>query len=145
MGALILPRSGPVYADASVFIYSVEKHLQFGPVLRPLWQAAAVGNITVVTSELTVLETLVGPIRANNRDLVEDYERLFHLPSIETVPISLTELREAARLRAMIPTLRTPDAIHAATAQVLGCRMFLTNDAGFRRVASLPVTVLKDL
>ena len=26
MGSLILPSSGPVYADALIFIYSVEKH-----------------------------------------------------------------------------------------------------------------------
>jgi hypothetical protein len=29
MGSLTLPPSGPVYADAQIFIYSVESHLYF--------------------------------------------------------------------------------------------------------------------
>ncbi len=40
MGTLVLPRSGQVYLDANPIIYSVEKHPVFGPLLRPLWQAA---------------------------------------------------------------------------------------------------------
>jgi hypothetical protein len=39
MGSLTLPPSGPVYADAQTFIYSVEKHPTYGPLLRPLWES----------------------------------------------------------------------------------------------------------
>jgi predicted nucleic acid-binding protein len=53
-------------------------------------------------------------------------------------------LRQAAQLRAQY-NLKTPDAIHAATAMEVGCAQFITNDDGFRRVLSLPVVVLKDL
>jgi hypothetical protein len=35
MGSLTLPSSGPVYADAQIFIYSVERHPAYAPVLRP--------------------------------------------------------------------------------------------------------------
>jgi len=61
--------------------------------------------------------------------------------------IGITEdvLREAARLRAIIPGLKTPDAIHAATALVHGCVMFITNDMGFRRVPNLPLVLLDDV
>ena len=58
MGSLILPSFGPVYADAQIFIYSVEKHPTYAPVLRPLWEAVARGDLEVVSSELTLLETL---------------------------------------------------------------------------------------
>ena len=43
MGSLTLPPSGPVYADTQIFIYSVEKHPLYAPLLRPLWSAAATG------------------------------------------------------------------------------------------------------
>ena len=39
MGSLTLPPSGPVYADTHIFIYSVEKHPLYAPLLRPLWSA----------------------------------------------------------------------------------------------------------
>jgi predicted nucleic acid-binding protein len=54
-------------------------------------------------------------------------------------------LRQAAVLRATIPSLRTPDAIHAATALLGNCDMFLTNDPGFRRVPGLPLILLSNV
>jgi predicted nucleic acid-binding protein len=38
--------------------------------------------------------------------------------------------------------LRTPDAIHAATALNEGCTHLITNDPAFRRVQDLSVTLL---
>jgi predicted nucleic acid-binding protein len=64
---------------------------------------------------------------------------------MQLIPISQTVLREAARLRAITPTLRTPDAIHAATAITSGCTEFLTNDRQLRTVANLPVVILDEV
>jgi predicted nucleic acid-binding protein len=58
--------------------------------------------------------------------------------------ITQSILREAAQLRATTK-LRTPDALHAATAQQAGCVLFVTNDVGFRGVANLPAVILDDL
>ncbi|MEW6497003.1 MAG: PIN domain-containing protein [Cyanobacteriota bacterium] len=41
--------------------------------------------------------------------------------------------------------LKTPDAIHAATALNSSCTLFLTNDSGFRNVLSLPVVILSEV
>ena len=71
------------------------------------------------------------------------YEEVFRGP-IGLNPITLPVLREVAQLRAAIPALRTPDAIHAATALAAGCAMFLTNDPVFKRIPGLPVTVLSE-
>jgi predicted nucleic acid-binding protein len=60
------------------------------------------------------------------------------------LPITQSILRESARLRATTK-LKTPDAIHAATAMSAGIALFVTNDPNFKNVASLPVVVLKDL
>ena len=60
-------------------------------------------------------------------------------------PITQDVLREAARLRALIPGLKTPDAIHAATALVHGCALFVTSDVGFRRVPGLTLAILDDI
>ena len=54
-------------------------------------------------------------------------------------------LREAARLRATIPGLKTPDVIHAATALLNGCALFVSNDTGFRRIPGLPLVLLDDV
>jgi predicted nucleic acid-binding protein len=53
-------------------------------------------------------------------------------------------IERAAALRAAT-SLKTPDAIHAATALIEECTLLVTNDALFRRVPGLNVTVLRDL
>ncbi len=145
MGALTLPTSGLVYVDANTVIYSVEKHPDSAPLLRPLWQAAQASSLGIVSSELVLLETLIGPLKTGDTALATAYEQLFQQPQTRLFPITVPVLREAARLRARIPAMRTPDAIHAATAQLVRCALLVTNDPGFRRVPGLPIVVLKDL
>jgi predicted nucleic acid-binding protein len=144
LGTLGLPTAGPVAVDAQIVIYSVEKHPVFGPLVRPLWEAVQKSQLEVVCSELTILEVLVGPLKRGDGPMVVNFENFFQLPGITAIPISGGILRAAAQLRATVPKLRTPDAIHAATAQAAGCTTFLTNDFAFRAVGGLPVVILQD-
>jgi predicted nucleic acid-binding protein len=144
VGALTLPAAGLVYADTQVLIYSVEKHPVYGPLLRPLWQAVQAGTLDVVSSELALLETLVGPLKNNDAVLAATYEDLFQQPGVRLLPMTRPILCQAAQLRATTK-LRTPDVLHAATALVTGCALFLTNDRAFRAVPVLPLVVLQDL
>jgi predicted nucleic acid-binding protein len=123
----------------------VEKHPIYAPLLRPLWESVARGGLEVVSSELTLLEVLVGPLKTCVSALEMDYERFFVCPGIRLLPVTSSILRAGARLRAASSSLRTPDAIHAATAGPLGCTLVLTNDVAFRRIPSLPVVILDDL
>lgn len=144
MGSLSVPSSGLVYLDTNPIIYSVEKHPVYGPLLRPLWQAAKAKTIEIVSSDLTLMETLVGPLKSGDAALASAYEQLFQQAQTRLLPITQAVLREAAGLRATT-RLKTPDALHAATAHQAGCTLFVTNDAGFRGVAGFPLVVLDDL
>lgn len=145
MGSLILPPSGLVYVDAPILIYSVEAHPTYGPLVASLWHAARSGAIEVVSSELALAEVLILPLRLGDLDLQSDFERALLGTEMRLIPIDLPILRQAARLRAAIPALRTPDALHAATAIVSGASLFLTNHVGFRRVPGLPLVLLNDV
>ena len=144
MGALILPLSGHVYIDTQSVIYSVEKHPVYWPILQPLWQALKRGSVELFSSELTLLETLVGPYKARNSLLEVTYEQLLSSTEVRLLPITPEILRGAARLRADF-NLRTPDAIHAATAHEHASDLFITNDSIFQRVPDLPLILLNDL
>lgn len=58
--------------------------------------------------------------------------------------VTSTIAENAARLRAKY-NLRTPDALHVATALQTNCNAFLTNDLGLKRVNEIVVLVLDDL
>jgi predicted nucleic acid-binding protein len=144
MGSLIIPPSGLVYLDSSPVIYSVEKHPVYASLVEPLWRAAKAKTIEIVSSELVLLETLVGPLKTGNAVLASAYEQLFQQAQTRLFPITQPILREAARLRATT-NLRTPDALHAATAETMACAMFVSNDARLRNVLRIPTVILDDL
>ncbi len=144
MGQLTFPPSSKVYLDTAPVIYSVEKHADYWQLLISLWQSLKAGEIEIVTSKLTLLETLVQPIKQNNQTLTAAYETLLTRTEIELFPITLGVLREAADLR-HAENLKTPDAIHAATAAAANCQYLLTNDTTFRRIHNFNVIVLSDL
>jgi predicted nucleic acid-binding protein len=144
MGQLILPSSATVYVDTSIFIYSVEANVDYYRELEPLWRQFDAGAITIVSSELALLETLVVPIRDQDDVLVSIYEQLLVSSEVQLVAISQSILRAAAQLRATTG-LKTPDAIHAATAISARATLFLTNDRQFRVISDLPVVVLSEI
>jgi len=74
MGQLTLPESSVIYVDTVVVIYSIEKFPNYFPLLEPLWQKLQAGTVQVMTSEITLLETLVMPIRQSNAEMIRRYE-----------------------------------------------------------------------
>ena len=145
MGVLVLPISGTVYLDTNSFIYSVERIDPYRTILDMLWQAVSVGQFTVVTSELTLLEVLVKPLKVGDTATAETFRTVLrHSPDVQMLPITQTVLEKAANLRATLD-LKAPDAIHAATALLNGCVLFVTNDSTFRRLSELTVMLLSEM
>ena len=144
MGPLILPPSGPIYLDASAFIYSVERIEPYRALLEPIWRQAQSGHFSIVSSDLVVLETLVKPLRDGDTIVETLFRSLFDASEVDLIPATRALWEEAALLRADTG-LTTPDALHAATALNAECTLFVTNDQDFRRVESLPIVVLNDL
>ena len=77
MGALSVPASGIVYVDTMTVIYTVERYPAYLPLLEPMWQAGQAGTIEIVSSELTLMETLVGPLKSGDTKLVSAFEQAY--------------------------------------------------------------------
>ena len=101
-------------------------------------------NLEIVTSELTLLETLVQPVKQSNQKLAAIYETVLNTSAIVLFPITKDILRLSAEFRAN-QNFKTPDAIHCATASVSDCKYFVTNDIGFKRFTNIEVIVLKEI
>jgi hypothetical protein len=92
MGQLNLPPSSLIYLDTVAIIYSLERFPDYAILLDPMWQQLRSGEISIVTSELAVLETLVIPIRQANTSLIRRYETLLFSSEISLIPITQTIL-----------------------------------------------------
>lgn len=127
--------AGHVGVDTVAFIYFIEEHPKFLPVILPLFREADEGKRDLVASALTLLEVLVVPYRAGNRSLAERYEALLTRgQGIRLVDLSRDHLRAAAQLRAATG-VKAPDALQLVAAIGAGCKTFVTND---RRLPSIP-------
>jgi predicted nucleic acid-binding protein len=145
LGPIVLPATGLLYADTCAIIYRVEGVEPAFSASAPLWDALENRTREACTSQLTLLEVLVRPLRENRFDLADLYRKtVLRTTGLACLPIDLRVLDTAARVRAD-HGLKTPDAIHAATALLNECTLFLTNDAVFRRVAGLPVVLLSEV
>lgn len=144
MGLIELPQNALVYLDASPLIFSAEKIQPYWSLLQPVWQAAQKGEITLLGSELLLLEVLVKPIEVGDSILERTFRDLLAAREFDLVPISAAILEQVVKLHAQYH-IKTPDAIHAATAVSTSCDLLLTNDTDFRRLTELPIIVLADL
>jgi predicted nucleic acid-binding protein len=146
MGSLIAVAGSHVYLDTNIIIYAVEGAALARPSLLHLLSQVDAGVLTATTSELTLAEVLVRPLRDGNAVLADAYRRsISNGAALRIARVSRVVLERAAALRAAQASLKLPDAIHAATALLAGCTTFLSNDARFESVAGLPVLLLSKL
>lgn len=136
--------SGPTALDTPAFIYFIEEHPEFLPLVKPIFEDADRGDREIVTSALTLLEVLVVPYRAGDQPLAERYEALLTgSRGVRLVELNRPRLRTAAQLRAL-HGVRTPDALQLAAAFSHRCTAFVTNDRRLPSISGLKILQLRD-
>lgn len=136
---------GRLYIETAPLIYYVEEHTE--DIARMDTVIAAVENqsIQAFSSVITLTEVLNQPMKTGNKNLEQEYrDILVNSGSYRLIAVNLQIAESAAGLRAHYG-LRTPDALHVASALYATCDAFLTNDAQIRRVRELPILVLDEL
>ncbi|MBI4483208.1 MAG: PIN domain-containing protein [Acidobacteria bacterium] len=143
MGLMEDRGGGPVGLDTTLFIYFIEEHPRFLPVVELIVTALDAGPLEGVTSSLTLLETLVAPYRAGNMRLVERYQALLtRSRRIRLMDLDRPLLRAAAQLRAAV-RLKTPDALALAAALAANCAAYLTSDEDLPPIPGLRILQLR--
>jgi predicted nucleic acid-binding protein len=130
----------PLYGvDTMLFVYHFENHPQFGPGATRLLEAAEHDRLRLVTSVLTVMEVLVVPKREGQVQLCNRYRELFaSFPQLTVRSIDQSIAEVASDLRATY-TLRTPGALHLATAIVAGAEAFVSGDRRLPQISAIRV------
>src|SRR5712691_6935289 len=137
MGLMADLGGGPLGVDTAIFIYFIEEHPQFLPLVEPLFREVNEGRKELVTSALTLLEVLVVPYRSGDHLLAGRYEALLtQSRGVHVADISRDHLRAAAQLFLLmiatfqpypvsvscnyLPTFRPPDMVPRKPVRFLG-------------------------
>ena len=134
-----------VYLDANIVIFVVEEPIPLTAGQFALFTAMEEGLVRAVTSELSLTECLVHPLTINDIGLTSTYEKLLSSEAgVELVPVSREILIRAAHVRAR-HKLKTPDAIHVASAMSSGATVFLTADGRIKAPPEIRIEKWRNL
>ncbi|EDZ66905.1 hypothetical protein NOC27_232 [Nitrosococcus oceani AFC27] len=107
-------------------------------------EQVASGCNRAVSSELSLLEIKIQPLRQGREDIADEYELLLEaFPNLTLCPIIRPVLHSAGLLRARFG-LKTPDALILATGLENGATCAVTNDRNWRRFDGMEVVCLND-
>jgi len=118
-----------IYLDTCCIIYLLEDIPEFSLSMRNYITKNK--DVILCVSPLVRLELLIKPLKEANQEIIDDYTDF--IAAQQWLPINDTIFEQASNLRAQ-HLLKTPDAIHLATANYHGCNEFWTNDNRLKKV-----------
>ncbi|HQR42180.1 MAG TPA: type II toxin-antitoxin system VapC family toxin [Gemmatales bacterium] len=130
-----------IYLDANILIRLIEGDIAARAPVEAKLQHARVNAPFLTTSRLSRLECRVKPLREGNSSLLSLYEQLFNSNELQMTELHAAVIEKATELRSTLK-LKTPDAIHLASAIVERCSLFLTGDKDLAKVTEIAVEVV---
>lgn len=132
-----------LYIDTNALIYSLTGRPELkDPARNWLDRFGRSPGALIVTSRLTILEALIGPLKQADTKRIGRIEAAFN--GLILVDLDEPTIRRAAAIRAGHP-LRTPDALHLAAAVESKADIFLTADRRLKQFRDLRIAdVLRD-
>jgi predicted nucleic acid-binding protein len=124
---------GLVYVDSCVLIYAMEQDPLFGEAARNCLASQLAQNLQLAISPMVQLECLVHPLARQQGELIIRYQAW--LQTFQWLSINDTTFARATELRAS-HGLKTPDALHLATALQHGCVALISNDKRLEKVGA---------
>ena len=128
--------------DTNVFIYYLQKHPKFGPVVHEYFHSILAKRGEFITSNITLIEVLA----FSSTDFSADYlkRKLLDIDSLKIVPLSNEIAIEAAKIRREYQ-FSLPDAVQLATAVLNQAQVFITNDKNLKRFKKLKVQLISEI
>jgi predicted nucleic acid-binding protein len=133
-----------VYFDVNPIIYFIEQNGDFFEPVAPIFEMLGEGTLMAFTSELSLTEILIKPTRQKQHKVIDTYKDLLLDPQLFTLTkVGRETFLQAAQLGGSLG-MRTPDAIHLASAMENQCKYFITNDKKIRSHGGVRVALISD-
>lgn len=127
------------------FIYHFDRIEPYFAHTTKLFTNAQRGEFDIITSIISVIETLSPAVYRHSPGLIKEINIYFkEAHYLHVVDITWDIAQEAAKLRREYTHLRTPDAVQLATAIISQSDAFITNDVKLKKL-SLPGLTIQTL
>lgn len=117
-----------VFLDSCIIIYLLQRESPLRTAVREVFrQVAAEREVRFFVTDLVRMECRVGPLRDQDAERLQAFDRFFSSRDLTFLSMSRQVFDLAADLRAL-HKVKTPDALHLASAMHHQCDEFWTND-----------------
>ena len=123
-----------IYVDSGIIVRMIEGSDRVRLPIETRLAQLDPSERFLATSRLTTLECRCKPLRDRDSKLLVLYDKFFQAGEVRVHEVDRTVIDKATEVRALVG-LKTPDAIHWATAKNLSVAAFWTTD---RRLARSP-------
>ncbi len=145
MGRIVAQIGNRPYLDSNAWIYSIERVLPLHVQSDAVFVASDCAELTVFSSEPTVAEVLVRPLKMADAALTRAYQAVLQTTGNRLIVTVSRDVLCAASQICANHGIKLPDAIHIATAELSGCSSIVTNDRQFVGKSTLPVVLLSSI
>ncbi len=132
-----------VFIDTAPIIYYLQKSELYYSCMKMFWKRYV--ECDYVTSAITVTEYLTYPYREKNFTLINSFYAFISDMDIFVKDIDGRIAEKAAQIRGEYKHFKTMDALQLATACIMGCDLFLTNDKQLRQFNELKCITIDEL
>ena len=130
-----------IYLDSNVVIRLVEGNaLARAPLVARLASSLVVAG-SLTTSRLSRLECRSNLLRSGDTVTLAQFDVFFSGVEISLIEVTAAVVELATEIRAKY-NLKTPDALHYASAMEAGAEVFLTGDRVLARCSDVAVEIL---
>lgn len=141
MGLKDVLREKRVYVDANIFIYLLEGNEEFEIPMKDICSLLMEDKVTIVSSDLVYTEILAHKALVGKKERIEEIVEF--IGNFEINHISKDITIHAGILRGETG-MKTPDALHVASAHDQKCDILLTNDSGIHVPETMKRVLISD-
>lgn len=132
-----------VFIDTAPIIYYLQNSETYYSNMKSFWKAY--NDYDYVTSAITITEYLTYPYRQKDLRLVDSFYDFINDIDIQVINIDGRIAEKAAQIRAEYKFFKTMDSLQLATACIMGCDLFLTNDKQLRQFKEIKCITVDEL
>ena len=132
-----------IFIDTAPIIYYLQNSELYYNNMKAFWNKY--DECDYVTSAITVTEYLTYPYRQNALEMVESFYAFINDMDIRVKEVDVRIAEKAAQIRAEYKFFKTMDSLQLATACIMGCDLFLTNDKQLRQYKEIKCITVDEL
>ncbi len=135
--------SKKIFLDTAPIIYYLQNSELYFENMKRFWNKYI--EYDFVTSAITVTEYLTYPYRQDDLKLINAFYSFVDSMDIQICNIDKKIAEKAAQIRAEYKFFKTMDALQLATACIMNCDLFLTNDKQLKQFNEIKCITVDEL